>query len=128
MKKAFCKWLNYVYVLLLVIIVEVIAVVPYLVISDSKVWPAVYISYISLFSAVVYAGGGFIAQDIYRAIQRKKTNNWDFPLEDIYIEKAWSIYMPFLLAGLVLLISGLISFIFLNQACIKAFLSALETL
>lgn len=114
MKNALSKWYNYLFAFGLVVIAAVIAIVPYFVIKDSNIWPKVYISYISMFSAVVYAGGGFIAQDIYRAIQRKKTNNWDYPLEDKYINNAWAIFLPFLLAGAVLLLSGLISYPFLR--------------
>ena len=114
MKKALCKWYNYLFALLLVILAEAIGVIPYFAINNSDVWPRVYISYISLFSAVVYLGGGFIAQDIYRGVIRKKTNNWDFPLEDVYLERAWNIYLPFFLGGFTLLLTGLISYLFLK--------------
>lgn len=114
MKKALCKWYNYVFALILVGLVAIVALVPYFAINDQSFWPKVYISYILMFSAVIYAGGGFIAQDIYRGVIRKKTNNWDFPLEDEYIEKAWRIYLPFLLAGIICLIAGLISYLFLK--------------
>ena len=112
MKNAFSKWYSYVFAFLLIVLAESIAVIPYLIIQDNEVWPLVYISFISLFAAVVYIGGGFIAQDIYRAIQRKKTNNWDFPLEDKHINMAWRIYLPFLLSGTILLFFGLISYLF----------------
>lgn len=114
MKKAFKKWYTYLIALGLVALASAVAIIPYFALNDPNAWPRVYISFVCLFAAVVYAGGGFIAQDIYRATVRKKTNNWDFPLEDIYLEKAWTIYLPILLAGLILLISGLISFIFLR--------------
>ena len=114
MKKALSKWYNYLYAFGLVVLVAIVAIIPYFAINNSDIWPKVYISYISLFSAVIYAGGGFIAQDIYRGVIRKKTNNWDFPLEDEYIEKAWKIYLPFLLAGALLLLAGLISYLFLK--------------
>ena len=55
-----------------------------------------------------------LAQDIYRAVIRKRTNNSDFPLEDNYLETAWKIYLPLLLAGAVLLLAGLISYLFLK--------------
>lgn len=114
MKKALCKWYNYLIALGLVGLAAIVAIVPYFAINNSEIWPKVYISYISLFSAVIYAGGGFIAQDIYRGVIRKKTNNWDFPLEDKYIETAWRIYLPLLLAAAILLLSGLISYLFLK--------------
>lgn len=114
MKKAFSKWYTYVAMILLVIVAAMVAIIPFFALKDPNVWPRVYISYVLLFSGVIYIGGGFIAQDIYRAIQRKKTNNWDFPLEDEYIETAWKIYLPFLLAGFALLLGGLISYPFLR--------------
>lgn len=114
MKKALCKWYNYLIAFGLVCLVAIVAIIPYFVINNPEIWPRVYISYISLFSAVIYAGGGFIAQDIYRGVIRKKTNNWDFPLEDQYIETAWRIYLPLLLATAILLLSGLISYLFLK--------------
>ena len=114
MIKQLKKWYNYVFAFILIIIVEAIAIIPHFVINDSSIWPKVYISYISLLAAVIYAGGGFIAQDIYRGIKRKETKNWDFPLEDKYIETAWRIYLPFLLAGITLLLGGLISYPFLK--------------
>ena len=114
MKKAFGKWFVYLIAFGLVALAAAVAIVPYFGLNNPDVWPQVYISYVCLFSAVVYIGGGFIAQDIYRATVRKKTNNWDFPLEDEYLEKAWTIYLPLLLAGFILLISGLISYIFLH--------------
>ena len=114
MKKAFQKWYTYLIAFGLIALASMVAIIPYFALNDESAWPRVYISFMSLFIAVVYIGGGFIVQDIYRATIRKKTNNWDFPLEDIYLEKAWTIYLPLLLAGIVLLISGLISFIFLR--------------
>ena len=114
MIKQLKKWYNYVFALILVAIVEAVAIIPYFAINDASFWPKVYISYISLLAAVIYAGGGFIAQDIYRATKRKETKNWDFPLDDEYIETAWRIYLPFLLAGVILLLGGLISYLFLK--------------
>ena len=114
MKKAFTKWYNYLFAFLLVCLVLGVAIIPYFTLNDSTIWPRVYISYICLFSAVVYAGGGFIAQDIYRAFKRKESKNWDYPLDDKYIEGAWRIFLPFLLAAAVLLAGGLISYLFLK--------------
>ena len=114
MKKAFGKWYVYLIAFGLVILAGLVGVVPYFGLNNPDIWPKVYISYICLFSAVIYIGGGFIAQDIYRGVIRKRTNNWDFPLEDNYLETAWKIYLPLLLAGAVLLIGGLISYLFLK--------------
>lgn len=114
MKNALKKWYNYLIGLGLVALVAAIAIIPYFAINDSSFWPRIYISYISLFSGVVFAGGGFIAQDIYRAMKRKETKNWDYPLEDKYINTAWRIYFPFLFAAVVLVLAGLISYLFLR--------------
>ena len=114
MKKAFTKWQNYLFAFLLVCLAVAVAVIPYFGLNDPNIWPRVYISYVCLFAAVVYIGGGFITQDIYRAFKRKESKNWDYPLDDKYIEMAWRIYLPFILAGAVLLISGLISYLFLK--------------
>lgn len=113
MKNAITKWFNYLIGLGLIGIVLIVALVPYFAIDNKEIWPKVFISYVCLFSAVVYIGGGFITQDIYRAFQRKKTKNWDYPLEQVYVNQAWRIFFPFLFAGIVLLIAGLISYPFL---------------
>lgn len=114
MKKALGNWYTYVITFGLVVLAASIGIIPYFGVRNPEIWPKVYISYICLFSAVIYVGGGFIAQDIYRAVIRKRTNNWDFPLEDNYLETAWKIYLPLLLAGAALLLGGLISYLFLK--------------
>ena len=114
MKKALSKWYNYLYAMLLDAIVACVALIPYFAINDSNVWPKVYISYVALLSGVIYAGGGFIIQDIYRAFKRKETKNWDYPLEDKYVDMALRIYFPILLAGVISILAGLISYLFLR--------------
>ena len=114
MKNALKKWYTYLFVVALVGISATVAVVPFFALNDSNVWPKVYISYVCLLSGVIYLGGGFIGQDIYRAFKRKETKNWDYPLEQKHINMAWLIYMPFFIAGFVLLIAGLISYLILK--------------
>lgn len=114
MKKALTKWYNYLISIGLVAIIFAIGFIPFILINNDEIWPKVYISYVALLSGVIYAGVGFIVQDIYRGFARKKTKNWDYPLEDCYIEKAWAIYMPLLLAAVICVLSGLISYLFLK--------------
>ena len=111
MKSAFTKWYNYLFALALSALSAGIALILCFAIHNSSVFPLVYISYVMLFSAVIYIGGGFIWQDIYRATKRKETKNWDYPLEQKYIDVAWRIFMPFLTSGAILLISGLVTYL-----------------
>ena len=111
MKNAFTKWYNYLFATALSVLSAGIALILYFAINDPKAFPLVYISYVMLFSAVIYIGGGFIGQDIYRGIKRKETKNWDYPLEQKYLDVAWRIFMPFLTSGVVLLISGLVTYL-----------------
>ncbi len=111
MKKSLTKWYTYLIAFGAVVIAFLASFLPYLGFNDEKTFPRVYIAYTLLLIGVIYIGGGFISQDIYRAICRKKTNNWDYPLEDIYLNKAWTIFMPLLLAGIILLIGGLITYV-----------------
>ena len=114
MKNAFKKWYTYLFMVGLIGVAALIATIPFFAINDPKAWPKVFISYTLLLAGVIYLGGGFIGQDIYRAFKRKETKNWDYPLEQKYVNKAWLIYMPFFLGGFVLLISGLVSYLFLK--------------
>ncbi len=111
MKKAFTKWYNYLLALGLCALAVGISLAIYFIINNQDKWPAIYISYVLLFSGVIYIGGGFISQDIYRGIKRKQTKNWDYPLEQKFLDVAWRIFMPFLVSGVLLLISGLITFL-----------------
>lgn len=114
MKKAFKTWYNYLIALGLVVIVALIAVIPYFVNLDDAIWPKQFISYVFLFSGIVIFGIGFIIQDIYRARIRHKTKNWNNPLEDKNLETAWAIFCPALLGGLTSLLIGAILSIFLK--------------
>ena len=112
MKKSLSKWYTYLIAVGLVLLAEAVAVIPFFAINNTEAWPMVYISYTSLLSGVVYAGCGFITQDIFRAFKRKETKNWDYPLEQKYLDQAWTIFMPFLIAAALLVIFGLISYPF----------------
>ena len=110
MKKALSKWYTYALIIPCLGLVALAATLPYFITNDNSVYPLVFVAYTILLSGVIYIGGGYIAQDIYRGVIRKKTNKWDFPLEDVYLNKGWSIYMPLLLSGVISLIVGFILF------------------
>lgn len=114
MKNAFKKWFSYLITFGLGAIASAASLIPYFVVNNEKSWPKTYISYSLLLGGVILAGVGFIIQDIYRATRRKATNNWDYPLEQQDINKAWLIFLPCLLSGLISFIAGLISYLFLR--------------
>ncbi len=114
MKKAFKTWYVYLIAFGLLIIVSLVALIPYFAINDSSIWPKQYISYVYLFSGVVLFGVGFIIQDLYRGRIRQKTKNWNNPLEEKYLVVAWKIFSPAFLSGITSILSGLISYIFLR--------------
>lgn len=114
MKNAFKKWYTYLIALGMVAASMAVAIIPFLALNNPDIWPKVYISYTSLLSGVIYLGVGFIIQDIFRAFKRKETKNWDYPLEQEHIDKAWRIFAPFFLAAGILILTGLISYLFLK--------------
>ena len=56
----------------------------------------------------------FSAQDIYRAVIRHKINDWDNELDDKYKNKAWAIYYPLFISGIILIVSALLLNFFLK--------------
>lgn len=114
MKNAFKKWFTYLIALGLCGIASAASLIPYFTINDLKSWPAAYISYSYLLSGVVIVGVGFIVQDIFRALKRKETKNWEGPLEEKHINKAWLIFGPCLLSGLTCILLGLILYPFIR--------------
>lgn len=106
MKNAFAKWYNYVFALLGDGIVTLVALLIYFLFNDETKFPKQYISYTYLFSGVVLVGIGFIVQDLYRGYVRHKLNQWDGSLDDQYLDKAWSIFCPFLVSGILSVIVG----------------------
>ena len=106
MKNAFSKWYNYPLALVGDAIVTGIALLIYFMINDETVFPKQYIAYTFLFAGVVLVGTGFIIQDLYRGWQRHKLNQWDGPLDKQYVDKAWMIFCPMLIAGVLSIIAG----------------------
>lgn len=109
MKKAFCSWYNYVIALVLTAIAAGIGFIPYFALNDASKWPKEYIFYVFLFAGCVILLVGFVIQDLYRARCRHKTKNWNNPLPEEVVEKAWKIMCPALLAGLTCVAAGIIA-------------------
>lgn len=106
MKNAFCKWYNYLYALAGDGLVTGIALLIYFLFNDETKFPKQYIAYTFLFAGVVLIGVGFIIQDLYRGYVRHKIQDWDNPLEEKYLNRAWSIFCPMLVAGVLSIIAG----------------------
>lgn len=111
MKYALKKWWNYLLGLLGYVIAGLVAILPRILLIKNVYtykWPKEWVSYIFFFAGVVYSLVGFIIQDVYRARIRQLTNNWDYDLPDENLNKAWMIFLPFLLAGLLSFVTGLL--------------------
>ena len=106
MKNAFSKWYNYLLALFGDGLVTLIALLIYFLTNNETLFPKRYIAYVFLFAGVVLIGVGFIIQDVYRGITRHKINDWDNPLEEKYLNKAWAIFMPMFVAGILSIIAG----------------------
>ena len=113
MKNALKKWYNYFYMVGGIALLVAGGVIPHFL-AGPEAWPVKYICYFMMFGGVVFLGGGFIAQDLYRGYVRHKINDWDNKLEDKYINKAWSIFFPFFSSGLVTFLVGLIFYLFIK--------------
>lgn len=110
MKRAFTRWYNYLLGIGLAIIPVAIALILYFNGKDNEalVWPFEYNRYTLFFSAIIFVAVGFIWQDLYRAFNRHKTNNWDNPLPEQIVDNAWAIFAPFLIGAALALITGVI--------------------
>lgn len=114
MKKSFCTWYNYLFALVGVGLVCAGSLIPYFAFNDLSKYPQRYICYGFLFGGVVLVGVGFIWQDLFRGWSRHKINDWDNKLPDEILNKAWSIFMPFLVGGIISLLCGAIMCIFIK--------------
>lgn len=111
MKKAFTTWYNYIFTIIGLGIVSTVAIVPYFGLNDSTKWPTSYISYVYLFGGVILFGVGFIWQDLYRGLIRKRINNWETNLPQEYVDKAWRIFHPFFTSGILSVLTGIIQLV-----------------
>lgn len=108
MKHAFTRWYNYLFTLALCVFPTTVGLIPYFINNGNKNWPINYVAYSIIFGGVVLFGIGFIWQDIYRGLTRKKINDWDNKLDQKYLDNAWAIFMPFFLSGCICVVAGLI--------------------
>lgn len=108
MKRAFKTFYNYLLALIGVGLVSLVAILPYFCLADSNMWPKNYIAYTYLFGGVVLLGVGFIWQDLFRGLQRKKLNNWDTNLPQEIVDKAWRIFAPFFMSAILSVLTGAI--------------------
>lgn len=114
MKKSYCTWYNYLFVLLGLGITFAACLVPYYLINNASTFPARYIDCSFLFAGVILVGVGFIWQDLFRGWTRHKMNDWDNELPQEIKDKAWGIFMPFFTTGILSIIIGGILCIFIK--------------
>ena len=114
MKNAAKKWYNYLLLIAAGALPFGIGIWIYFGKNDASVWPLSYTSLTMVYGGIVLAGVGFIIQDIYRGVIRHKINDWDNPLEEKYLNTAWSIFFPLLFGGLLSFIAGLIMYMFVK--------------
>lgn len=114
MKNAFSKFYNYLLGILAFLIPALIGFLCWKFISNDSTWPLVFIGYTMMFGGVVLVGGGFIVQDVYRAVIRKRINDWDNKLDKKYIDKAWAIYFPMFFGGSLSILAGFIFYLFVR--------------
>lgn len=114
MKKSYCTWYNYLFVLAGLGIVVAANLIPYFAINNPNQYPTRFICYGFLFAGVVLFGVGFIWQDLFRGWQRHKIKDWDNELPQEIKDKAWSIFMPFFTSGIISLLAGAIMCIFIK--------------
>ncbi|MCQ3034769.1 MAG: hypothetical protein MJ248_00875 [Bacilli bacterium] len=112
MKYALKKWWNYLIGFAGYLLAATIALLPrillYKGIEIPYKWPKEWISYTLIFVGIVFSLIGFIIQDVYRARIRHRINDWDNELPDEYLNKAWMIFLPFVVAGLLSFVTGLL--------------------
>lgn len=113
MKNASRKWYNYIFALILLGLVFCGSYLPYKF-TNGEGWPLKYVCYCVFFSGVALLLVGFIIQDIYRALIRKKINDWDNKLDQKYIDKAWAIFYPMFVSGLISVVVGIFINLFLK--------------
>lgn len=106
MKNASTKWYNYVFAVLVLGAIFCAGFLPYKLINGEG-WPVKYVYYTILFGGVAVTLIGFIAQDIYRAVIRHRINDWDNKLDQKYVDKAWAIFYPMFISGLISVVVGI---------------------
>ena len=110
MKNAVKKWYNYLFILLGVGILIGVGLAVFYLVGEPN-WPLKYSWYFMIFAGVFCSLVGFIIQDLYRGWKRHKMHDWDNPLPDDIINKAWSILFPLLTTGVLTFLVGLIAYL-----------------
>lgn len=110
MKNAIKKWYNYIFALLGIAFLVGLALGLFFTIGEPN-WPLKYSFFFMIFGGVTFVLVGFIIQDLFRGWNRHKLHDWDNPLPDEIVNKAWAIYFPLFSSGLLTFLAGLIAFL-----------------
>ena len=110
MKRAAKNWLNYLFAFLGIALLVGVGLLLYFVVGEPN-WPLRFTFFFMIFGGILFIGAGFISQDLYRGWNRHKLNDWDNPLPDEIVDKAWAIFFPLLTSGLTTFLAGLIAFL-----------------
>ncbi|MBQ0008816.1 MAG: hypothetical protein KBS97_00830 [Firmicutes bacterium] len=111
MKNASKKWYNYIFAALGIAFLVGVSLGLYFTLGDQKGWPLKYSWFLMIFGGITFVMVGFIIQDLYRGWKRHKLHDWDNPLPDEVVNKAWSIFFPLLTSGILTFLAGLIAFL-----------------
>lgn len=110
MKNASKKWYNYLISVAGIGLFLAIGLLLFYKIGEPN-WPLKYTWFLLIFGGVFCLLVGFIIQDLYRGWNRHKLKDWDNPLPEKIVNKAWSIFYPILCCGLPTFLIGLIGFL-----------------
>ena len=110
MKNAAKFWPNYLFTALGVLAIVGTGILIYNILGEPD-WPLRYSWFFMIFGGVFVLLVGFIIQDLYRAWKRKILHDWDNPLPEEVVNKAWMIYFPLFCSGIISFLTGLIAFL-----------------
>lgn len=99
---------TYLFAGILFLVSSLIAIIPDLFDEKVATMEEWYAHYIFLFIGIIYIFIGFVWQDLIKAHNRRATKNWDGPLEKEITLKAAKRFAPFLVAGLLSILMGVI--------------------
>lgn len=99
---------TYLFAGILFLVSSLIAIIPDLFDEKVATMEEWYAHYIFLFIGIIYIFIGFVWQDLIKAHNRRATKNWDGPLEKEITLKAAKRFAPFLVAGLLSTLMGVI--------------------
>ena len=113
MNNAAKKWYSYVFMVFGLAVLAASALVPYFL-TNGESWPKKYVCYMLIFGGVAFVLLSFIAQDLYRGWKRHKLHDWDNPLPEEIVNKAWLFFYPFLTSGLISFVVGVITYLIIK--------------